>query len=223
MNLNKLLCLCVLCLLICLDTCPHVFLCIFSSLNCLNFPHSPTAFISIELPKQLHPSTKNPGTAGHPHKYTHCVILTHTYTHFFFCSASLQSSCIYPRWNWVEQWHDGKGVVWWAWWKVESSPRWPLSGGGGESWGLWRCNGLVSLWPEMLSRVMISCRCWEVKTAQLQFILGGFFGGWHRHFAVVLTAISWHLGPLNVHWIRSNIHEKIHIFLPSFQKLKQVF
>lgn len=83
MNLNKLLCLCVLCLLICLDTCPHVFLCIFSSLNCLNFPHSPTAFISIELPKQLHPSTKNPGTAGHPHKYTHCVILTHTYTHFF--------------------------------------------------------------------------------------------------------------------------------------------
>lgn len=96
-------------------------------LSTVNFTHSPAAFISIELHKQLQPCTKNPGTAGRPrkhtHTHTHSGILTHIYAHFFPCSDSLQSSCIYHRWNWVEQWHDGKGVVWWAWWKVESSPR----------------------------------------------------------------------------------------------------
>lgn len=71
-------------------------------------------------------------TAGQLVIHTNTHFNAHTDTLFFPCSASLQSSCIYPRWNWVEQWHDGKGVVWWACWKVESSPRWPLSGGWGR-------------------------------------------------------------------------------------------
>lgn len=124
----------------------------------------------MKLPKQLQPSQQELQDSC---SCTRAVsFLSHT---FRFCSASLQSSCIYLMWNWAEQRHDVKTVVWWAWWKVESFPRWPLSGGG---WGggverLWRRNGLVSLWPDMLSRgnEIISM----VKTAQFQFILGGFF------------------------------------------------
>lgn len=120
-----------ICSLWCLSACLCLLLtlvrvCVYSP-SCLIFPHSLLAFIIMELPKQLQPSLQE--QAGQLLLHTHTVsFLSHT-----FCSAQPPSghSCVCLMWNWVEQRHDAKAVVWWAWWKVESSSRWPLSGGGG--------------------------------------------------------------------------------------------
>lgn len=102
-------CLCLLISLLCV----RVY-----SPSCLIFPHSLSAFIIMKLPKQLQPSQQE---ARDSCSSTHTVWFYHT--HVLLCSASLQSSCIYLVWNRAEQWHDVKAVVWWAWWRVESSPR----------------------------------------------------------------------------------------------------
>lgn len=191
-----------ICSLWCLSACLCLLLtlvrvCVYSP-SCLIFPHSLLAFIIMKLPKQLQPSQQE--QAGQLLLRTHTVsFLSHT-----FCSAQPPSghSCVCLMWNWVEQRHDAKAVVWWAWWKVESSSRWPLSGGGGCVWGggvkrLWQRNGLVSLWPDMLSRGndIISM----VKTAQFQFILGAFFllllliagiESWHGHFVLLKAVVT---------------------------------
>lgn len=154
-------CLCLLISLVCV----RVY-----SPSCLIFPHSLSAFIIMKLPKQLQPSQL---AVRDSCSSTHAVWFYHT--HVLLCSASLQ--CIYLMWNWAEQWHDVKAVVWWARWRVESSPRWPLSArgwGGGGVEGLWRRNGLVSLWPDMLSKGNDIFSM--VKTPQFQFISRGVGG-----------------------------------------------
>lgn len=102
-------CLCLLISLLCV--------CVYSP-SCLIFPHSLSAFIIMKLPKQLQPSQQ---AVRDSCSSTHAVWFYHT--HVLLCSASLQSSCIYLMWNWAEQWHDVKAVVWWARWRVESSRR----------------------------------------------------------------------------------------------------
>lgn len=123
LHLQSLVFICVFMPLINFGPC----LCVFSQLS--NFPHSLSAFIIMKLPKQLQPSQQEPRDSC---SSTRCFVFI---THVLLCSASLHSSCIYLMWNWAEQRHDAKAVVWWAWWKVESSPRWPLSGGGGWEGG----------------------------------------------------------------------------------------
>lgn len=114
-------------------------------------------------------------TTGQLVIHTNTHFNTHTQTHFFFL-LSLSPILLYlsqVELGWTMAWWEGCCLVG----LLESgilpkvTSKWRL----GESWGLWRCNGLVSLWPEMLSRVMISCRGWKVKNAQLQFILVVFF------------------------------------------------
>lgn len=183
-------CLCLLISLVCV--------CVYSP-SCLIFPHSLSAFIIVRLPKQLQPSQQ---AVRDSCSSTHAVWFYHT--HVLLCSASLQSSCIYLMWNWAEQWHDVKAVVWWARWRVESSPRWPLSAGGGGGGGVSRGFDGVMDWchsgQTCSAEVMISSRWWKRPNSNLFFWVVGRGGGllllisgiesWHRHFVVLLTATA---------------------------------
>lgn len=154
-----------LCLLISL-----VSVCVYSS-SCLIFPHSLSAFIIMKLSKQLQPSQQEPRDSC---SSTHAVWFYHT--HVLLCSTSLQSSCIYLMWNWVEQWRDAKAVVWSAWWRVESSPRWPLSAGGGGA-GVSRGFDGVMDWchsgQTCSAEVMISSQWWKRRNSNLFFLERG--------------------------------------------------
>lgn len=155
-------CLCLLISLVCV--------CVYSS-SCLIFPHSLSAFIIMKLSKQLQPSQQEPRDSC---SSTHAVWFYHT--HVLLCSTSLQSSCIYLMWHWVEQWRDAKAVVWSAWWRVESSPRWPLSAGGGGV-GVSRGFDGVMDWchsgQTCSAEVMISSQWWKRRNSNLFFLGGG--------------------------------------------------
>lgn len=134
---------------------PAVLMCVMS----LFILSTAFAFIIVKLPKQLQPPSKDPKAAAQPHIHTRSVSFFATHIHtLFFLRISLFPILLYPsqvELGWTMAWWEGcclvglleSGILpkvtskWW-WW------------GGDE--GLWQCNGLVSLWPEMLSRVLIS-------------------------------------------------------------------
>lgn len=58
---------------------PTVLMCVMS----LFILSTAFAFIIVKLPKQLQPPSKDPKAAAQPHIHTLCVILPHTFTHFF--------------------------------------------------------------------------------------------------------------------------------------------
>lgn len=182
-------CLCLLISLVCV--------CVYSP-SCLIFPHSLSAFIIMKLPKQLQPSQQ---AVRDSCSSTHALWFDHT--HVLLCSASLQFSCIYLMWNWAEQWHDVKAVVWWARWRVESSPRWPLSagGGGGVSRGFDGVMDWCHSGQTCSAEVMISSRWWKRRNSNLFFfwwwregvlllLLISGIESWRRHFVVLITATT---------------------------------
>lgn len=174
-----------------------VRVCLYSP-SCQIFPHSLSAFIIMKLPKQLQPSQQEPWDSC---SSTRAVLfLSHA-----FCSAQPHSrplvsiSCGIG----LEQRRAAKAVVWWAWLKVESSPRWPLSGDGGGGDGLSRGFDGVMDWchsgQTCSAEVMISSRWWKRHNSNLFWVL--FFllllllliagiESWHEHFALLKAMVT---------------------------------
>lgn len=186
-----------ICSLWCLSACLCLLLtlvrvCVYSP-SCLIFPHSLSAFIIMKVPKQLQPSQQEPRDSC---SSTHAVSFL---SHVLLCSASLQPSCIYLMWNWAEQRHDAKAVVWWAWWKVESSPRWPLSvGGEGVSRGFDGVMDWCHSGQTCSAEVMISSRWWKRHNSNLFWVLFSLLlllliagiESWHGHFVLLKAMVT---------------------------------